>query len=119
MNSTLTFISVVIIVLTTLMLWLKLKDLNILKQQVYDLVSFGRNGNLSKDELSNILKKSSCTPPFTDLTLEFVLRQLQHEHKIVTSTLRVMCGTDVTHITTYVLCPSLARVATRKNLHLS
>ncbi len=119
MNSTLTLLAVVISVLSALILWLKLKDLNTLKRQVYDLVSFSRNGNPSKDELSDILKKSSSNPPFSDLTLEFVLRQLLHEGKIATSTLRVTCATDITYITTYVLCASQIKVAVRKHLHSS
>ena len=119
MNSTLPFLVVVIIVLATLLAWFKLKDVNILKSLVYDIVSLRRNGSPSMDEIKNILMESSYTPPFSDMTLAFVLYKLEHEHKITTSTLRVTYDKEVTYITTYVPCSGNRKSTVRKNLHCS
>ena len=112
-------IAFVIVVLSLLLLRFTIKDLSTLKSRVYEIVSFARLGKPSVDDIKGALRSSSSTPPFSDLTLSFILFMLRHEGKITTSVLRVTCGVTVTNITTYKLCPRRAKITTRNNMHLS
>lgn len=119
MNATIVLIAFLIVLLSLLLLRLKIKELSTLKSRVYEIVSFARLGKPSVDDIKGALRSSSSTPPFSDLTLSFILFLLRHERKITTSVLRVTCGGNVTYITTYTLCPRQTRIPTRNHMHLS
>ncbi len=119
MNATIVLIAFVIVVLSLLLLRYKINELSILKSRVYDTISFARLGKPSLEDIKSSLRSSASSPPFSDLNLSFILFMLRQERKITTSTLRVTCGVNVTHITTYMLCPRQTRISSRRHMHLS
>ena len=101
MHSTLILILFVGAVLLLLLFAYKLKDLRDLRLRVYDLISFSRMGNPSKEDICRMLKECAHAPAFTSLGVSFVLFLLRFQGSIATSILRVTHGTQLTLITVY------------------